>query len=133
MGIFGFLTEKRLAVKERELEKVKNELGAAEVVLGKSNAEVRSLKEQIEDLKLKKKIEEEDIKHLVKIKIEQNEIEFQRKVMEQDRVKEAEIGRVKQEYADKLQVRLELEVKNIKDMYGEVLRRLPEIKMRGQI
>ena len=49
------------------------------------------LKQEVEDLKLKKKIEEEDIKHMVKMKMERLDLEHQKKVQETERVKESQI------------------------------------------
>jgi predicted metal-dependent hydrolase len=50
--------------------------------------------------------------------------------MTADREKDAAISQIKQEYADKLQVRLEVEVKNMKDMYAQILNRLPDVNVR---
>ena len=53
--------------------------------------EVRHLKEEIAKLGLKKKIEDEDIKHMVKIKEERMEVEHQKKTLEMQSEKEKEI------------------------------------------
>ena len=124
MSITSWFESKKLAQAKKEVENVKDELVTA---LNKANdltREIRGLKNEVEDLKLKKKIEEEDIKHLTKIKLEQNEIEYQRKVMLADKKADDMIMTVKQAYADKMQERLEIEVKNIKEMYGQILQRL---------
>lgn len=89
-----------------------------------------SLNRELASLKNDKKIAEEDIKHMVKMKEEKNALEFERKVLDNERVKEAAIAKVKDEYRDKLEKRLELEVTNIKEMYGQILERLPNVSMR---
>lgn len=132
MSIFSWITGKKVEAKEKELTKLQGEF---ETVLGERNSatsELRKVKDELEDLKLKKKIEEEDIKHLTKIKLEQNEIEFTKKVMQVEKTKDSEVMTLKQEYADKLQVRLENEVKNIKEMYSEILKRIPDVNVRLQ-
>lgn len=93
------------------------------------------LKREVEDLKSKKKIEEEQIKHLVKIKDEKREIEFKRKEMELEDKKNKEVAEVKDRYRDKLEENLVAQKDDIKSMYSEILERLPNInaKISGKI
>ena len=88
------------------------------------------LKQQVEDLKLKKKIEEEDIKHMVKIKEESLEIEHRKRNLELEREKDQEVAKVKDQYRDKMEAHLERQIGDIKEMYGEILKRLPEVRVR---
>lgn len=92
-----------------------------------------TLKEQVEDLKIEKKTSEEDIKHMVKMKEERLDIEFQKKVMELERKKQEEVAKVKDDYRDKLETNLVAQKDDIKDMYGEILERLPNINARLRI
>ena len=119
---------KNAAVTELKIVKEEHEVVVSE--LSNVRVELRKTKEELEDVKLKKKIEEEDIKHMVKIKLEQNEIEFQKKIITSDKEREAAIHIVKQEYADKMQARLEKEVVSIKEMYREILQRIPDVNVR---
>lgn len=130
MSIRTWFAGKQLASAERELESTKGRLEQALRTETELKGDLRALREELENLKLKKKIEEEDIKHLVKIKLEQNEIEFQKKLMQNDREKDSAVSKIKQDYADKLQARLEIEVANIKEMYGQILQRLPDVNVR---
>lgn len=91
--------------------------------------ERRSLKDQIADLKHEKKITEEDIKHMVRIREERIEVENEKKNLERDREKEQEIAKVKDEYRDKLEERLHKEVENMKEMYTQILQRLPTVEV----
>jgi len=93
-------------------------------------SEIRKLKEEVEDLKLKKKIEEEDIKHMVKIKEEALEIDYKKKELDAEREKEKEIASVKDTYRDKLETFLQNQVKDVKEMYGQILKRLPDVNVR---
>jgi chromosome segregation ATPase len=88
------------------------------------------LKREIEDLKIKKKISEEDIKHMVRMKEEKNNLEYEKRVAKIEKEKDNEIARVKDEYRDKIEKRLENETKNIKEMYGDILQRLPNVNVR---
>ncbi len=92
--------------------------------------EVRKLKDEVADLKHEKKITEEDIKHMVRLREEKMTVEAERKDLERDREKESAIALVKDDYRDKLEKRLQVEVNNIKEMYGQILQRLPKITVR---
>ncbi len=88
------------------------------------------LAREVEDLKSKKKIEEEKIKHLVKLKDEKREIEFQRREMKIEAEKDIEVAKVKDTYRDKLEENLITQKDDIKSMYSEILARLPNINAR---
>lgn len=94
-----------------------------------------ALKEEVADLKLKKKIEDEDIKHMVKMEREVLELEFQKKTVEMEKTQQETIGTVKDEYRDKVEKNLAEQLKDIKEMYKEVLARLPnvQVKMKGSV
>ena len=98
-------------------------------------SEIIELKKKIELLKNQKKIEEEDIKHMVKMAEERNAINLEKKIMENDKAKASEIAAVKDKYRDKLEERLQKEVEGIKEMYGQILERLPNVsaKFNGKI
>jgi len=91
---------------------------------------IRDLKDNIAGLKNDKKIAEEDIKHMVRIREEKLEVENERKNLERDRQQQEAIATVKDEYRDKLEKRLQTEVNNIKEMYGQILQRLPTVTVR---
>ena len=89
----------------------------------------------IEKIKLEKKNEMEETKHLVKLRDEKRELEFKGKEMDIEAEKERAIAKVKDEYRDKLEKRLITETENIKEMYGQILERLPSIKvgLKGKV
>lgn len=99
-----------------------------------ADIEIRKAKE-IKELELAHKISDEDIKHMTKIKEEKLEIAHERKVIEMERKKETEVAKVKDEYRDKLEKQLAQETANIKEMYGQILERLPNVnvKMTGSV
>ena len=101
-----------------------------------------SLKEQVEELTLQvttlkheHKLADEDVKHMVRIREEQLDVEYEKKVVELERQQQEAIATVKDEYRDKLEARLQTEVDNIKEMYAQILERLPNVtaKIRGEL
>jgi len=92
--------------------------------------ELQGLRKDIDLAENKRKIEEEDLKHMIKMAEERNEIKLEKKVMENDKQKAKEIADVKDKYRDKLEKRLQTEVDNIKEMYGQILERLPTVTAR---
>ena len=113
----------------KEIDELKTNLGDRD----KLRDQVRDLKDEIAGLKSKKKIEEEDIKHMVRLKEERLELKSQKMALDMERDKEKAIAEVKDTYRDKMEDRLESEVVNIKEMYGQILERLPTIKVKGEI
>lgn len=95
-----------------------------------SRETVLKLKEEIALLKQEKKITEEDIKHMVRLKEERLKVEVERAALERDRTMEKAIADVKDKYRDKLEQRLQTEVDNIRKMYSEILERLPKVSVR---
>lgn len=92
--------------------------------------EVRALKREVEDLKLKRKIEDEDIKHMVRMKEERLDLEHQKKEAELERQKHEAIAEVKDKYRDKTENQLEKRAEDLKGMYAEILKRLPDVNVR---
>lgn len=97
--------------------------------------EKKGLIEEVEKLKLKKKLEDEDIKHMVKINEERLNIEHEKKVMETEKKKDVEVAKVKDDYRNKMELNLEKQIGNMKEMYGEILERLPNVnvKLKGEL
>lgn len=90
----------------------------------------RKLEEEVENLKLKKKIEEEDIRHMVRLKEEKLEIDHQKKAMELERKHQDNLHGVQNAYRDKMERHLERQVADIKEMYAQILERLPNVNLR---
>lgn len=114
---------------ETEPEK-KTEIETLQEDYDTSREQILKLKEELALLKQEKKITEEDIKHMVRIKEEKLAIQAEREALERDREKEQAIAAVKDEYRNKLEQRLQTEVDNIRQMYSEILERLPKVSVR---
>ncbi len=114
-------------------------------IAGKLNeyeGSIKSLREQkhdlsleVEKVKLEKKNEMEETKHLVKLRDEKREIEFKKKEMDLEAQKAKDIAEVKDAYRDKMEAQLKNETENIKVMYGQILERLPNVRvgLKGEI
>lgn len=111
------------------------EIEKHEVAIKVLREEKHSLSLEIEKVKLEKKNEMEETKHLVKLRDEKREIEFKRKEMDIDALKADVIAKVKDEYRDKMEAQLKTETENIKTMYGQILERLPNIRvgLKGEV
>jgi competence protein ComGF len=88
------------------------------------------LKQQCEEMKLQKKLDLEDIKHMVKMKEEKLNIEYEKKVLAVEKAHDEKLMRIKDQYRDKMEARLEKETANIKSMYADILTRLPNVNVR---
>ena len=91
--------------------------------------ERRKLKDEVEDLKSKRKVEDEQLKHLLKIKEEKMDLEYQKKEAALESRKQDEIAKVKDQYRDKLETELRTRGTELKEMYGQILARLPDVSM----
>ena len=110
----------------------------------KLRKKVTELEKEIEDLKETKeiaeselrrvkhdhKMEEEDTKHLVKLREEKLNIEFQKKEMQVEKEKQDVIAEVKDAYRDKMEANLNKQISDIKGMYGQILERLPNVNVK---
>ncbi len=97
-------------------------------------SEVKKLKESINDLKsdlaeirLKKRIEEAELKHLVKMKEEKQEIEAKKRELElQEKYNKKEME-LQTEHHGKLLAVIETGRKEAKEFHDKVMERLPNI------
>ena len=88
---------------------------------------IKKLKEQVSDLEYKHKQEKRDIEHLVKIKEEKLNIEFEKRETVLRGELDKKLHKVKDEYHNKLLNHTENSKNDVKEMYSEILSRLPNI------
>jgi len=88
---------------------------------------IRDLKDELEELKTKKVMEEREIKHLVKLKEEKLDVENQKKVLEMRQEYQDMASKLQKEYHDKQLVDLDLARKEMKEVYTKIMERLPNI------
>lgn len=91
--------------------------------------EITKLKDQLENLKLDKKIEMRDIEHMVKVKEEKGKIELERKAteMEKDFVRK-EMALLQSGHQQVLNLITENNNK-LQTLYMEIISRLPNVNM----
>ncbi len=111
----------------RELQEEIKRLRAVDLVTALEHeraaleATVKDLKIDLGDLRLKRKIEDEDIKHLVKMKQESLELDHKKRLMDVETEKATAIAKVKDAYQDKAEKQLITERDGIRKMYSEIL------------
>jgi len=122
-----FLTNSRLTAKVTKLEEKIEALKDERDELEETNFRLRT---ELRDVKHQKKVEEEDIKHMVRLKQEKLDVAHEKRGMEQERQREKEVAKVKDTYRDKLEGNLEERIKEIREMYTEILACLPNVNVR---
>ena len=120
----------------RELERLTTRLEKTNEQLDKFSVENenlihegRELKEEVESLKLKKKIETEDIEHMVKMKLEANKLANQKFELDKEQEKNEAIFEVKKEHQDKLTKIQEEQIKKGEERFTQILERLPAVNV----
>lgn len=100
----------------------------------------QSLLEQNDELKVenkklsqKKQMEDEMVAHKLKMREESVKLDADKRVSESERKsakqKDDGIAKVKDEYRDKLENQLEKRGDEMKEMYSEILTRLPDVNL----
>jgi len=87
----------------------------------------RQLTNDIKDLRLKTKREEEDLQHTVKIVLEKNELALAKDKQELEKIQIKEIAKIKDEYRDKQEAQLDKRGSEMREMYDTVLNRLTNV------
>lgn len=91
--------------------------------------ELRETRGELKEVKKQKKIEEEVIQHQIRQHMEKLDLKFDRRCVEEDRKQQTAIAKVKDEYRDKMEEELRTRGKEIREMYTEILARLPNVNM----
>jgi hypothetical protein len=93
------------------------------------NKEIDILKTNIKDLELKKRLEEEEIKHLVKMKEEKQAIEIQKKEIDLAKAFQQKEMELQSKYHDKIITTIEESRKESRDLYTAIMDRLPNVNV----
>lgn len=123
----------RSKVVQDEMEEIRQEIKE----LRKSK---KALEEQLEELKLKKRLEEEEIRHMIKINEERLKQEIEGKKLELEKQKAQDITKLRdeqriqiteslKEFHTKIEARFGDELKNLKEVYGLLMQRLPNVNL----
>ena len=107
-------------------EKLEMMISGGESVL-QLKTQIRKLKDEIESLKVTKKMEQREIEHLIKLKEEKLNIEHQKKEVElQKQFQEKEMA-MQQNFHSLTIKNIETAQKDMKDIYTQIMERLPNI------
>jgi len=117
------------------LTQVDNErVKALELLTGekaKTEAELQDsiskLTSDLKQLKSTRKIEEEDLAHMIKMKTERQELAYDRKVMDMEKTHQDYVAKLKVQHNAEMNERLKKESEQMMSMYKDVLSRLPNI------
>lgn len=91
--------------------------------------ENHNLKTENKTLKVKRQIDEEQIAHKIKMREEQVDLDYKKKLQAAEAKKQEDVAKVKDEYRDKLENELVKRGDELKEMYKEILERLPNVNM----
>lgn len=91
--------------------------------------EIRELREEKEDLEFKKKMEEKEIAHLVKMKEEKMEIATEKERLELTQQFQEKEMELQKEYFEKVMTAVKEGQKKMEDIYTKILERLPNVNM----
>jgi len=101
---------------------------------------LRVTKEELEDLKLKKRLEQEEIKHMVRINEERKDSEVAKKQIELEKKYTEDLNKFREEQTatllqltkelhSKLEGRFNVEIGNLKEIYQALMARLPNVNL----
>ena len=101
---------------------------------------LRTTKEELEDLKLKKRLEAEEIKHMVRINEEKNKQELESEKIKIIKESQEAMAKFKEEqrvilveslkdFHGKIEKRFGDELSNLKEVYGMLMQRLPNVNL----
>ena len=91
--------------------------------------ENHNLKTENKTLKVKRQIDEEQIAHKIKMREEQVDLDYKKKLQAAEAKKQEDVAKVKDEYRDKLENELKKRGDELKEMYKQILERLPNVNM----
>lgn len=109
-----------------EIERLKVELTDLQIQKGK---DVARIQEEIASLESRKKIEEQEIRHLVKMKEEKLLLETSRKEVELQKLFTQREMDLQTSYHDKVLSTIEESRKESKELYSQIMERLPNVNM----
>ncbi len=110
-------------------EKLEELLTGGESVL-QLKKQTRKLKDDLEDLKTTKKMEQREIEHLVKLKEEKLNIEHQKKEIELQKEFQAKEMVLQTKYHKDIIGKIEESAKEQRQTYTEIMKRLPNVNVR---
>jgi len=114
---------------------LQREIDGLEIEKTRLDLEVTRLTKLTKELALEKKISEEDIKHMVRLKEERMEVKAEKDTLEMQRKADERVMVIKLEYQGKVEDGLTKQLNEFHAMYDAVLNRLPDInvELKGKV
>lgn len=126
---FEDFTQRQISRAEAEIKDLKNRAAQQETMYDALVTERRDLKEEVEDLKIKKKIETEDIEHMVTMKLERVELEKDRAIMEAKEDATKKINEAEAKFNNELKEYLRKTIEQGEARYSEILKKLADVQV----
>lgn len=130
--MFGW-NRKKAALLDKRVENLEARVLTLTEIRNELTDENAELTTENKKLKQKRQIEEEMIAHKLKMREESVEMDANKRIGDAERKaakdKDTGIAKVKDEYRDKLENQLEKRGDEMKEMYSEILTRLPDVNL----
>lgn len=126
--MFG-MTDKKKALLESQVEKLEARVIALMEERQQLLEDNDGLKVENQKLSKKRQMEQEEIAHKLKMREEQVQMDSDKKVAEAERKADERVAKVKDEFRDKLENQLTKRGDELKEMYKEILTRLPDVNL----
>lgn len=91
--------------------------------------EIERLNKQLKELELKKELDIKEIEHLVKMKEEKQVVEAQKKEIELQKLFQKKEMDLQTQYHERVMKQIEEGRREIKEVYTEIMKRLPNVNM----
>ena len=91
------------------------------------NEKIANLRETLAQLKLTTKIEEEDLAHMIKMKEDRLQLEYDQKLMTEKQTHQDAIAELKEKHNGEIKEMQTAAQEQLKEMYSEILERLPNL------
>ncbi len=135
VAVTEVLHEKIAAIIDEQLKDtesilvLQNEKKELESSIKKLKSQLETLKDTAATVESKKKIDELELKHLMKMSKDQMELEFQKKEMAIRTETNKEIFAIRDEHSRKFIEQLQVQADKVNEIYVQIMNRLPNVNM----
>lgn len=124
-----FNNARKVARLEERVEQLTDSVEALLTIRDELTDETSKLKAENKKLKITRTMEDEQIAHKLKMREETCDMNYNKKLIKKDEECANAIAAVKDTYRDKTEKQLEKRGDELKNMYGQILKRLPDVNM----
>lgn len=113
---------------QNEVEGLEKEIESLKAKEFSAREDKRKAEDDLAKVKHEKKLETEDIKHMIKMKEEKNALELEKKKVDVEREYFNKIEAVKDDYRTKLEDLLKNQIKDGKESHDKLMEHMPKIE-----